>query len=450
MQLLQALRLSDTPRIAFVGAGGKTTAISILAKEISVPVIVTTTTHLGGWQTNIADRHIIIQSNSDLNKMDPEGKGITLLTQGLESDRLVGLNTERMNWVYEFCENHNLPLIIECDGSRQLPIKAPGTNEPVIPDFVDTVVVVSGLSGIERPLNKTVVHHPDIYSSLCDLPEGLNISIESQVRLLSHKKGGLKNIPLRARRLLLLNQVDTTSLQSQSFKLAKRLEHFYDGILVTELIKNRIHALFEPTAVIILAAGPSSRYGQPKQLLDYHGVPFIRSVTLSAINSHLSPIVVITGANSEPVSNVIQDLSSEIRIIHNPDWHAGQSTSIRVGIEALSKPGLNDFFVSPSGNIGSVIFLLADQPQVTPSIMLTLAEEHNRTLSPVIAPLINGKRGNPVLFDKVAFTELANLKGDIGGRGIFSKYPPSYIPWYDGSLSMDVDTPEDYERLLIG
>lgn len=449
MQLKQALRLSKTSRIAFVGAGGKTTAISILANEIPAPLIVTTTTHLGSWQTNIADRHIIIQSKSDLESIDPKADEITLVTQGLESDRLIGVDTEQMNWVYEFCEKHNLPLIIECDGSRQLPIKAPGPNEPVIPDFVDTVVVVSGLSGIEKPLNKSVVHHPEIYSSLCDLPEDENISIESQIRLLSHRQGGLKNIPPHARKFLLLNQADTKSLKSQSFKLAKRLEHFYDGIIVAELIKKRIHASFEPTAVIILAAGPSSRYGQTKQLLDYHGIPFIRSVTLSAINSNLSPIVVITGANSEPVSDAIRDLTGDIRIIHNPDWHAGQSTSILTGIESVSKPGLDNFIDPPSRNMGSVIFLLADQPQVTPAIMLALVEEHNRTLAPVVAPLINGNRGNPVLFDRITFTELANLKGDTGGRGIFSKYPPSYIPWYDDSLSLDVDTPEDYARLLI-
>jgi phosphoenolpyruvate-protein kinase (PTS system EI component) len=95
MQLKQALRLSNTPRIAFVGAGGKTTAISILAKEISAPVIVSTTTHLGSWQTNIADRHIIIQSKSDLKNIDTDGNGITLVTQGLESDRWVGLILSR-------------------------------------------------------------------------------------------------------------------------------------------------------------------------------------------------------------------------------------------------------------------------------------------------------------------------------------------------------------------
>jgi molybdenum cofactor cytidylyltransferase len=449
MQLKQALRLSNTPRIAFVGAGGKTTAISILAKEISAPVIVSTTTHLGSWQTNIADRHIIIQSKSDLKNIDTDGNGITLVTQGLESDRWVGLDTEQINWVYEFCEKHNLPLIIECDGSRQLPIKAPGPNEPVLPDFVETVVVVSGLSGIQKPLNKSVVHHPEIYSALCDLSEDGIISIESQVRLLSHSQGGLKNIPTHARRILLLNQADTTSLKSQSFKMVKRLEHFYDGIIVAELIKNRIHALFEPTAVIILAAGRSSRYGQTKQLLDYHGIPFIRSITLSAINSNLSPIVVITGANSEPVSEAIRDLTEHVKIIQNPDWLAGQSTSILIGVESVAKPGLKDFFCPFSRNAGSAIFLLADQPQVTPDIMLALTEEHNRTLAPVVAPLVNGKRGNPVLFDRITFTELANLKGDTGGRGIFSKYPPSYIPWYDDSLSFDVDTPEDYERLII-
>lgn len=449
MQLRQALRLSKKPRIAFVGAGGKTTAISILAKEISGPVIVTTTTHLGSWQSKIADRHIILHSRADLAQIDPNLDGITLITQGLESDRLLGLDPDRMNAVFEFCENQELPLIIESDGSRQLPIKAPGPNEPVIPGFVDHVAVVMGMSGIGKPLNRSNVHRPEVYAKLCDMKEEDNLTIESSIKYLMHEQGGLKNIPPQARRSLILNQVDTANLQSQSGRLAKSVERSYDSIIVSELIEHKIHCLLEPTAGIILAAGPSSRFGQPKQLLDYQGIPFIRSVVLSAINANLSPIIVITGANSNDVENAIIDLTGKVTIVHNPNWQSGQSTSIRSGIETLSKPGLNDSIPSFDWRVGSAIFLLADQPQVNPTIITALVEEHERTLAPVIAPLINGQRGNPVIFDKVTFSELLRLQGDMGGRGIFSNFPPRYIAWHDDFQLMDVDTKQDYERLLI-
>lgn len=450
MQLTQALRLSKIPRLAFVGSGGKTTAISILAKEIPAPLIITTTTHFGAWQSSIADNHIILRSNLDILKIDPFFSGTTLITMGYDSDRLGGLDNERIYLLKDFCDKYNLPLIIECDGSRQLPIKAPGPYEPVIPDFIDTVVVMSGLSGLNRPLNSSVVHHPDVYSDICKLKENEIISIKSHQTLLSHDQGGLKNIPPQARRFLILNQADTTLLQSQSFKLSQQLGAIYDGIIVSELINRKIHALFEPTAAIILAAGSSSRYGQTKQLLDYRGMPFLRSVALSAINANLHPIIIITGADSNNVENSIIDLSKEIMVVHNPNWSEGQSTSIRAGIETLSNLVSNHQNRIPSRNFGSVIFLLADQPQVTPAILLALQEEHHRTLAPVIAPIIDGRRGNPIIFDKATFTELVNLQGDMGGRGIFSKHPPRYIPWNDDSLLLDIDIPQDYERLLIG
>ena len=96
---------------------------------------------------------------------------------------------------------------------------------------------------------------------------------------------------------------------------------------------------------------------------------------------------------------------------------------------------------------GGGIFLLADQPQITPAIIHALVEEHAATLAPVIAPLVLDQRANPVLFDRVAFSDLMTLKGDVGGRGIFSKYKVSYLPWHDDALLLDVDTPEHYQRL---
>ncbi len=58
------------------------------------------------------------------------------------------------------------------------------------------------------------------------------------------------------------------------------------------------------------------------------------------------------------------------------------------------------------------------------------------------------QRGNPVLFDRVTFSDLMELQGDVGGRGIFSRYHVEYMPWHDDRLLLDVDKPEDYRRLI--
>ena len=453
MQFSQALRLGKTPRIAFVGAGGKTTAIAKLAKELSSPVIITTTTHLGTWQSTIADQHIIVEADSDLGKIELNLGGITIITGKTEADRLTALNARQLDQLYDICEKQNLPLLIECDGSRQRPIKAPAENEPVIPSFVETVVVVTGLTGLGKPLDHLVVHHPDIYSELSGLPKGETISLESLEKVLCHEHGGVKKIPAQAKKVLLLNQADSILIQTQARTLAGKIGKSYDSIIVSELKNNIIHAVFEPCAAIILAGGQSSRFGQTKQLLNFQGIPFIRAIVKSAINSNLTPIIVVTGADAESVRNAITDLSGEIMIINNPDWQEGQSSSIRVGIKALQDTKriypIGETISKASRSCGSAIFLLADQPRTSPAILRALFEEHCRTFTAVISPLVDGKRGNPVIFDRITFPNLLELKGDIGGRGIFPKYPPKYIPWDDSSPLDDIDTLEDYERLMI-
>jgi molybdenum cofactor cytidylyltransferase len=77
-----------------------------------------------------------------------------------------------------------------------------------------------------------------------------------------------------------------------------------------------------------------------------------------------------------------------------------------------------------------------------------LVELHAQTLSPIAAPSINGRRSNPVLFDRDTFADLLDLSGDIGGRALFSKYQVSWLPWVDATSAIDIDTPDDYQRLL--
>ena len=91
--------------------------------------------------------------------------------------------------------------------------------------------------------------------------------------------------------------------------------------------------------------------------------------------------------------------------------------------------------------------MLADQPQIPIPLLHALRETHARKLNPIIGPMIDGQRANPVLFDQVTFNDLSDLSGEVGGRQLFSKYAVEWIPWYDDTALLDVDTPEDYIRL---
>jgi molybdenum cofactor cytidylyltransferase len=440
MNLKQALRLSDTPCLALVGAGGKTTALFQLARELPPPVIVTATTHLHVDQIKLADSHWVGEKLENLIDLEDNLCGVMLITGPVDGDRTKGLDKHLMSRLRAVCDDHALPLLIEADGSRQHPLKAPAEHEPPIPEFVETVVVVAGLSGLGKPLTEKYVHRVGRFRRLVQLPSkrvdespGEEIITPKMiVKVLTHPEGGLKNIPAKARRVALLNQADTPELQSIGGKMTRDLLAAFDAVLVGTLEHSNLQT-FERTAGIVLAAGESRRFGQPKQLLDYHGQPFVRTVAQTALSAGLSPVIVVTGANAGQVEAAIHDLP--ITINRNPDWKDGQSTSLKTGLEALP------------GEIGAAIFLLADQPQVTPTVLRALVEQHSADLAPIVAPLVAGQRANPVLFDRVTFPDLLALTGDVGGRAIFSKYPVNYLPWHDEDLLVDVDTKDDYQNL---
>jgi molybdenum cofactor cytidylyltransferase len=342
-------------------------------------------------------------------------------------------------------------MLIEADGARGKPLKAPSEYEPVIPDIVDTVLVLAGLSGLGKALTDEFVHRPENFARLSRLAIGNRITAEGLLRVLTHPSGGLQNIPSAARRIALLNQADTAELQAQGKMLAEGLLYAYDAVVIASLQPSRIHAVNERVAGIILAAGEAKRFGRPKQLLEYHGQPFVRAVAQTAVAAGLSPVVVVTGANAEQVEAAVKDLP--VKIARNEEWHKGQSTSIQKGLHQLTPLHSSLQVTSPvsygkrRGREGAAIFLLADQPQVTPLVLRALVEFHSRELNPVVAPEVQGQRANPVLFDRITFPDLLSLTGDVGGRAIFSKHPVAYLPWHEESLLADIDTPEDLVKL---
>jgi molybdenum cofactor cytidylyltransferase len=143
--------------------------------------------------------------------------------------------------------------------------------------------------------------------------------------------------------------------------------------------------------------------------------------------------VVVLGHAADRVREAIADLP--VRIVTNEQWESGQAGSIQAGLSAL-----------PPGT-GACIFCPVDMPHISSVYLHALKQEHARSGAAIIAPLVEGQRANPVLFDSETFPAFADLRGEQGGRSLFSRYKLHYLPWHDPSLMLDVDTPADYARL---
>ncbi|MFQ6601433.1 NTP transferase domain-containing protein [Flavobacterium sp. C3NV] len=193
----------------------------------------------------------------------------------------------------------------------------------------------------------------------------------------------------------------------------------------------------EITGIVVLAAGSSSRLGQPKQLLLYKNTSLLKNTISQASQVPNTAIIVVTGSNHELIEKEITD--PEIKTIFNPDWELGMSSSIATGLKELLR-------LNP--DIQKCIFTVCDQPFITTIVFENLIKEHQKTVKGIAACEYAATLGTPVLFHKKYFTELLQLKGQEGAKKIINRFLEDTIavPFEKGNV--DIDTIEDYNELI--
>lgn len=192
----------------------------------------------------------------------------------------------------------------------------------------------------------------------------------------------------------------------------------------------------EAVGIIILAAGASKRMGQPKQLLPFHGSNLLQHTISEAVNSVCNPIVLVLGANLNLI--MPQVLGNPIHIVENKEWEEGMASSLRTGLEKM-------LFLNK--NIRAVIILLCDQPFINSEQINKLVEARQITHRTIIISEYEHAEGVPVLFNREHFNELRNLKGKEGAKKLLKLHKNCIykIPFPQGII--DIDTPEDYEKM---
>ena len=208
---------------------------------------------------------------------------------------------------------------------------------------------------------------------------------------------------------------------------------------------------YHNTAAIILAAGSSSRMGEGrhKLLLPLHGRPVLALVLDAALASQARPVVLVLGHQPEQVQTHIAGYISQpdLKIVENPDYLRGMSTSMRLGIQTLQDDG---YTKNTGEGVDSALVLLGDQPLVTAQHIDMLIAAYRTTGKRIIAPTYEGKRGNPILFDASLFPELLEVTGDEGGRSVLERHREevAMVEMGDPRANIDVDTWDAYQRVL--
>jgi molybdenum cofactor cytidylyltransferase len=158
-----------------------------------------------------------------------------------------------------------------------------------------------------------------------------------------------------------------------------------------------------PVGLVILAAGSSSRMGQPKQLLPYDGESLVRRSARLGLLSGCFPVTVVLGANHLLIGTELEDLP--VFVTENPDWEAGMASSIRAGLA-------HTLHVLPT--VAAVIIALCDQPLITPAFLHGLTEVFTAVEKPIVATRYGNTTGVPALFGRELFDALEQLTGRKG------------------------------------
>lgn len=171
-----------------------------------------------------------------------------------------------------------------------------------------------------------------------------------------------------------------------------------------------------------------------KQLLDWHGNYLINHVINEILKSQIDELIVILGFHFEEVSKLID---SRPKIIRNPDWAIGKSSSIKKGV------------LSTRNSSDGIIFFLVDQPFIEKEVINTLINKFSESPEKIIVPRVNKRLCNPVLFGKKYYKELLGLSGEQGGIEIIkNEKDVLWVDWEDEKLLLDIDTEKEYKKLL--
>ena len=189
-------------------------------------------------------------------------------------------------------------------------------------------------------------------------------------------------------------------------------------------------------AIIVLAAGSSSRMGRPKQLLSYNGKSLLEHTIDTSIDADTNPVIVVLGANAALLEKVVDQ--KKVRVVVNKEWNEGMASSIRYGLNSL-------MHMAPLTE--ALILMVCDQPYVSASLLNELITTQKNTGKLIVISQYENTIGPPALFYKTMFPELMQLKGDAGARKIVEQHKSDVATVLFTQGNIDIDTEADYKAL---
>ncbi|MCW5862205.1 MAG: putative selenium-dependent hydroxylase accessory protein YqeC [Anaerolineae bacterium] len=450
-----ALGIGGPELVAFVGGGGKSSLMFALAAALPGRVVITTTTRIFAAQMRLAPAVVYA---GDLAPLGPllARHGRCLVVGHVDGDKAHGVD---LDLPARLLARPDVDFVlVEADGSRMRPAKAPADHEPVIPPGTTLVVPVAGLDALEKPLDE-VVHRPEqARALLVGATAGESLAADGALtpaglaRLLTHPQGGLKGVPDGARAVVWLNKVEGEGRLEQgraAARLILRQPRVSRVVLGEARVAAPVREVARRVTGVVLAAGESRRMGTNKLLLPW-GETTVLGRTLANVGAAaMHDVLLITGHERERVEAMAgrawdatraeepaSGSGEQLPMLFNRDYANGMLTSVQAAVRALP------------ASAEAILVMLGDQPMVTTDTIDRLLHAYAATPAGLVAPYYAGRRGNPVIIDRRYFDELLALPADAAPRALLARHTDDLlaVAVEDEAVLIDLDRPEEYEH----
>jgi molybdenum cofactor cytidylyltransferase len=450
VRLREALRVQRGDVIAFVGAGGKTAALFRLADELRAEgwrVVATTTTRVAADEARRAP--LTIQVTADTaptairQALDQHGFVFLYRADDMAFQKVIGLAPNVVSGLVDAVNSD--VLLLEADGARRLPFKAPYDHEPVIPADTSLVVPVAGVDALGQPLDDEHVYNAQRILARYGFPEGNPLIPPWMAVTIRDPQLGLRGVPGSARVIPLLNKVSTNGYERRRARRVAQLVLRSSRVDAVALGAMRspgepVHELQQRVAAVILAAGTSSRMGQSKLLLPWDDRTVIETIVARLIAARVAEIVVVTGYQADEVARLLANLP--VHIVHNPAYAGGEMlSSLQTGLRTVP------------ASTAACLVVMGDQPMIEGRVIARVLAAYAEGQGDIVLPVYRGQRGHPVLIGQRYWPDLLALESGAP-RDVIRRYPDQVaeVCVSTDSILRDIDTPEQYryERFLAG
>lgn len=439
MNLQQAFGINRGEVVAFVGAGGKTSTLVNLGYELVEAgwrVLATTTTRIGEDQLSLMPHALRANVETKVISDALNDHRFVFLHDDIRQGKVYGLHPD---WIPRLLDAVDSDvLLIEADGARRLPLKAPYNHEPVIPRETSLVVPIASLSVLGQPLDDEHIYNASAICERFGFFPGSRVKSPWVAQVLRDDELGLRGIPDKARVIAFLNQTPPHGYLRARARLIARLILRSPRVQAVALGSVRggepVHEVQRPVGAVILAAGMSTRMGQMKVLLPWtDGKTILEHIIEQLILARIDHITVVTGHQADEVKRVATKAGAHT--IHNRGYKTGEMlSSLKAGLKALP------------ANIAASLIVLGDQPQIQPKVVYQVLMAYAEGAGDIVAPSYKMQRGHPILIDRRYWAELLALPKEGAPRDVINAHQDriAYIPVDTDSVVRDLDTPQDY------